>query len=195
MTCKVTPGQLATRLISKYYTGPLTVGVGSNYNYAYASSDIVPDNYYWLVLEASLNIIGGGGSESASNQASLWMTNPAAQSIIPPNAPATYQQQAIFQSMKFGLPAPSAICNGGPLDPSKCIRVDDTTTLDASNFGNSTSFTARMLRDRRPLIVPPKCALIGSNWLVFGTGGGIDTQIILNILYAQMKLTETFDAW
>jgi hypothetical protein len=182
-------------MLSKFWTGPQVSAVAANYNYAYACSDVVPQNYFWLVFAATISVIGGNGAESATNPTSLWLTNPSAQSKLPPNAPAIYQQQQIFQSLKFGVPTPGAICNGGPLDPSMAIRVDDLTTLDTTNFGNSTAFTQSLVRGRRPLIVPANCALIGSNWLIFGAGGGLNSQITLSLLYAQMKLTETIDAW
>lgn len=197
--CKLTIGQLLSRLNLKSWTGPATGNLGSNYNFGFAVSDLVPDNTFWAVLAAQI-LVDGSAGDSANNAASLWLTIPGAslpQNAIGPNGGAVaYKQWPIFLSHRLGVSNPAFICNGGPLDPGQCIRVDDLVETDTTvPTGFTTPIVFNPLRGRRPLIVPPQSALIASNWNSVGVGGGLGTIVSFSLLYAVCKLTETIEGW
>jgi hypothetical protein len=199
-SCKLTIGQLYARANMKLWTGPATTGIGSGYNFGFAVSDVVPANLYWAILAANIFVDGAPGTDPANMCASLHLCLPGAslpQNAIGPNGGAVaYKQWPIFLSHNLGRSNPVLICNGGPVDPSQAIRIDDLVSQDtAVPAGFTTPIVFNMIRGRRPLILPSQCALLASNWNSVGIGGGIQAIVSLNLLYAQCKVTETIEGW
>lgn len=185
--CKLTVAQLFKMAQLRVYTGPISTLVGSTNNFAFAISDQVPLNMYWVVLACGVMVNAPGISGGvASSGASLYVLLPGLAQPIPNNS--VFQQYPLFLSYINGVSNFVTTCNGGPLDPAHAMRVDDQMTLDfTSSSGTTTTFEQNMLRYRKALILMEQQYLLTSSWIngiVIGSTHGL--QLTLKVLIAEL---------
>jgi hypothetical protein len=197
VTCKLGWAQISKRMQQRTYTGPLCTVVGSVSNYSYAYSDIVPQNRYWLLFKASISQDTQNSLAISNLQSSLFLLNQTAQNPGASANNAPYSQQAIFLSRKSGVNHTDQLGNAGPINPAWGMKLDENTAQDGVDSGAGTGWTTPFEvmifgRSGRPLVIPEKFGLLGSNWLdiAIAQPPNPNIQLTLKILMAEFQNTE-----
>jgi hypothetical protein len=176
MRCRVSLSTLAQRLVLATYLGKASGVVGSNYNYAYALSDVVPAGNFWVVVYASSISLQTGGAERQG----LWVINPGP---LPASNLSPYQNNLYF----FQGATPVTVANGPPVGPY-AMRVDEINDNNTDSFRNGAE---QVLLRSKKLVVPEGCTLMAhGGQLGIGSGGGLGEQFQLMLCYAQFSNDE-----
>ena len=174
----ISKSELLQRLQFRAYDGPIATGIGANYNFTYAASDVVPRGKYWEVLYASANLYGATPNQNPI----LFLLFPGAP--IPPNVGSPYARVPLFSQS-------AAQCNGLPIITPFGMRVDRMTGADINmGAGVTAPYEQNLLRDGVPLLVPPGCALLVYNGGDYPGGGVVAGQIGLKIAFTELDLSE-----
>lgn len=180
MRCPLPLNQLARRLQVKSYSGRVSIGIGTNYNYAYALSDTVPQGRYWVVLYASSFVGQFGG---VNLHFGLWSIVPG---VLPVGNLQPYQRNTWF----FQGDVIPSIANGPPVGPY-AMRVDDINDDPADNYVPGAE---RVLIRSRKLIVPGGFTLMAYGGASgFGNGGSVGEQFQFQIAVADFASNEIQD--
>ena len=164
----------------KSYLGAAATGVGSTYNYAYALADTVPQGRYWVLLYASVAVIGTGTEAFPG----LWMLPPG--NLPAPNIAAFQDNPLIFADLEA---AAGEIANGPPV--LQGVRIDDADYVSAADGNGVKKYTEQAMLRTRNLIIPANWTLMAyGGGAGFGNGGSLAEQFRLNIVFAEFLLRE-----
>jgi hypothetical protein len=177
MRCPLTLTQIAERLQQKSYAGTPAGTAGSNLNYAWVISDLVPSGHYWVIYYAAGIILAGTGSDSVG----LWIVPPGKQ---PPANGAPYTRNSFFN----GDTAFNA--NGPPIGGlvTRVDEIDANLTAEIFTIGSEIS----LLRKRKLLLPAGHRLMVYNGADAASTGGSAFQQLGLKISFVDCLESEDF---